>query len=59
MCSVPSVANIKKKILCALSVLCGELFQHLCPAAYSEKEMDKIIKKYKFFLCVLCGLCEI
>jgi len=26
-------------------VLCGEIFQHLCPAAYSEKEMNKIIKK--------------
>jgi hypothetical protein len=25
-----------------------------CP----EKEINKIIKKYKFLLCVLCGLCE-
>ena len=58
VCSVTSVANIKKKILCALSVLCGEIFQHLCPAAYSEKEMNKIIKK-KFSLCPLRALRDI
>jgi len=52
-------------------VLCGEIFQHLCPAAYSEKEMNKIIKKefssavsvgsarYKFLAVALprCVLC--
>ncbi len=28
-------------------------------AEYTEKEITNIIKKLRFYLCVLCGLCEI